>query len=110
MTPESLIKTIDAIGKERLQDKRVLVRIDAEDETRLDDAIPTLTLLADSGARTVIAAHWPDRSLFEKLSDRLGRPVETLDEWQGEAGLRAVARVRAGQIAAIRDLALEPGE
>jgi phosphoglycerate kinase len=44
------------------------------------------------------------------LGELLGRPVSKLDEWQGEAGLRAVSRLGEGEIMMIENLAFEAGE
>ena len=110
MTASSLITRIDSIPKEQLRGQAVLVRIDAENEAKLQDALPTLFVLLQSGARIVIATHSPVHNALAKLTDALGRPIRKLHEWRGEAGLRAVAQMLDGDIVMIKDLALEPGE
>jgi nucleotide-binding universal stress UspA family protein len=110
MTPHSLIVSIDAIPKEQLRRLRVLVRIDPRDEVKLNDGVPTLVFLSQSGARIVVATHSPVEDLFTLLSRLVGRPVSILDEWKGDAGLRTIAHLLDGEITMIKDLALEPGE
>ena len=109
MTPHSRIVSIDAIRKEQLRGQRILVRIDAGNEAKLRDALPTLAFLSQSGARIIIATHSLTDRIFATLISLLG-PVGTLDKWKGQAGLRAVADLRDGEIIIMKDLALEPGE
>jgi phosphoglycerate kinase len=89
------VASIDRIPREELRGKRVLVRIEAEDDTQLRDSLPTLTLLSNSGARAIIVTHCGSPRVAPRLdyvaarlSQLLGRPVHKLDEWGGEAGLR----------------------
>jgi phosphoglycerate kinase len=110
MTPQSLIVSIDAIPQEQLRRQRVLVRIDAQDEVKLSDALSTLVFLSQSGARVVVATHSPVDDLLIVLTRLLGRPVAILDKWKGETGLRAIAHLLEGEITMMKDLALEPGE
>jgi phosphoglycerate kinase len=110
MTPSSLITRIDSIPKDQLRGQAVLVRIDAQNEAKLRDALPTLFVLLNSGARIVIATHSPVHNASAKLADVLGRPIRKLHDWKDEAGLRAVAQMFDGEIVMIKDLALEPGE
>src|SRR5690349_17674601 len=110
MPPQSLIVSIDAIPQEQLRRQRVLVRLDAQGEVKLSDALSPLVFLSQSGARVVVATHSRVDDLFAMLTRLLGRPVATLDRWKGETGLRAIAHLLEGEITMIKDLALEPGE
>ena len=85
-------KTIDS---ERVQGKRVLVRVDLNvpmkngtvtDATRIERAAPTLKELADKGAKVIVLSHFgrPDgkrvpemslKPLVEPLAGALGKPV-----------------------------------
>src|SRR5690348_18205090 len=87
-------KTIDAV---KVEGKRVLVRVDLNvpmkngkvtDATRIERAAPTLSELAQKGARVVVLSHFgrPDgkrvpemslRPLVEPLSRALGKPVRS---------------------------------
>ena len=111
------VASIDRVQPKELADEAVLVRIDADNEARLRDALPTLALVSDIGARVVVATHcgvWPEAprvdAIAARLSELLGRPVDKLDEWKGEAGLRAVSHLGRGQIVMIENLGLEAGE
>lgn len=95
----------------------MLMRIDAEDDVKLCDSLPTLALLSDSGARVVIATHCgsqPDALRLKEVTGRLeqllGRAIGRLSDWKTETGLSAVAHLAEGEVVMIEDLALEPGE
>src|SRR5687768_7810196 len=109
--------TIDAMAPEDLAARIVLVRIDGNDEFGLRDTLPTLSYVSEAKARVIIATHCgaphhaPDvDGLVAKLSDMLGRPIGRLDDWRGEAGLRAVSHMAAGDILMMENLAFEPGD
>ncbi len=108
---------IDTIPPKELGAQAILVRIDAEDEMKLRDSLPTLALLSEARGRVVVATHYgtgPNAPRLDaiavQLGELLGRPVSKLDEWQGEAGLRAVSRLGEGEIMMIENLAFEAGE
>lgn len=108
---------IDTIPPQELQGHPVLVRVDAEDESKLRDSLPTLARVAESGARLVVATHYglppdPPRAdaVAARLSELLGRPVSKLDQWKGEAGLRAVSYLADGDVMMIENLTYEAGE
>jgi phosphoglycerate kinase len=110
------VASIDTIPKHELESQSVLVRIDAEDDTSLRDSLSTLALTGEAGARVVLATHCGPAKvprvdvIAARLGELLGRPVGKLDNWQGEAGLSAVAHLAAGEIVMIENLAFEPGE
>lgn len=110
------VASIEAIPPSELRGQRVLVRIDAENDTNLLDALPTLSYLCESGARLVIATHGgrpdaPDLDDIQfQLSEQLGRAVSPLIDWRGETGLRVITHMSEGQIIMLGDLALETGE
>ena len=111
------VASIDTIPPEELKGQPVLIRIDVADEMKLRDSLPTLAFLAEASARVVVATHYgsgPDAPRLDaigvRLGELLGRPVSKLDEWKGEAGLRAVSRLNEGEIMMLENLAFEPGE
>jgi phosphoglycerate kinase len=111
------VASIDTIPHQELEGQSVLVRIDAEDDTNLRRSLSTLALAAEAGARIVVATHYglPAEAprvdaIAARLGELLGRSVGKLDEWQGEAGLRAVSHLDAGDIVMVENLAFEPGE
>ena len=111
------LATIDTVPPHDLAGRAVLIRIDSEDEIRLRDSLPALALAAEAGARVIVATHrgLPPAAprvdaLAAELAEQLGRPVGKLDQWHGEAGLRAVSHLSEGEIVMLENLAFEPGE
>ena len=113
------IRDIDVAGK------RVLVRVDfnvplnAErqitDDTRIKAALPTLTYLLDSGAALILMSHLgrPDGQGVEKLrlapvaqrlSELLGRPVQTADDCVGPGVEAQVRALQPGQVLLLENL------
>ena len=111
------IASIDRIPPKELAGHAVLVRIDAEDDIKLRDSLPTVALASEAGARAIVATHYglpPNApradALGARLSEQLGRPVGKLDDWKDEAGLAAVSHLAEGEIVLIENLAFEDGE
>ena len=114
-------KTIDS---ERVQGKRVLVRVDLNvpmkngtvtDATRIARAAPTLKELADKGARVIVLSHFgrPDgkrvpemslKPLVEPLAKALGRPVAFADDCIGPEAESAVKALKAGDVLLLENL------
>ena len=110
------IRDLDVSGK------RVLVRVDynvpmeekngamvINDITRIRETLPTLQLLIQKGARTVLAAHLgrPDgkrepslslKPVAEKLAELLGKPVGFVEDCVGPAAEAAVAALTDGSV------------
>jgi phosphoglycerate kinase len=121
-------KTLDDMGD--IRGKRVLVREDLNvptqdakvtDDTRLRAAVPTIAELSDRGAIVLILAHFgrpkgkrdPQMSLAlvtKPLSDLLGRPVQFIDDCEGEIAEAAVANLKAGDIAVLENTRFHAGE
>jgi phosphoglycerate kinase len=111
------VASIDGMSPAELAGQAVLVRIDAQDEVRMRESLPTLALVSEAGARVIVATHYglpPDAprvdALAARLIELLGRPVGKLDDWKGEAGLAAVSHLAEGKIMMIENLAFESGE
>ncbi len=79
------------------------------DQTRIQETLPTLRLLIEKGAKIILAAHLgrpkgqrdPSMSLrpvAAKLSELLGKPVAFVDDCIGAAVEAAVAGLNAGDI------------
>jgi phosphoglycerate kinase len=114
-------KTIDS---ERVQGKRVLVRVDLNvpmkdgkvtDATRIERAAPTLKELADKGAKVIVLSHFgrPDgkrvpemslKPLVEPLSKALGKPVAFADDCVGPEAEAAVKALKAGDVLLLENL------
>jgi phosphoglycerate kinase len=121
-------KTLDDMGD--ISGKRVLVREDLNvptqeakvtDDTRLRAAVPTIAELSDRGAIVLILAHFgrpkgqrnPEMSLAlvtKPLSDLLGRPVQFIDDCEGEVAEAAVADLKPGDIAVLENTRFHAGE
>ena len=66
------VASIDRVQPKELAGEAVLVRIDADNEARLRDALPTLALVSDIGARVVVATHcgvWPEAPRANEIAD-----------------------------------------
>ena len=114
-------KTIDS---ERVQGKRVLVRVDLNvpmkngkvtDATRIERAAPTLKELADKGAKVIVLSHFgrPDgkrvpemslKPLIEPLSKALGKPVAFADDCVGPQAEAAVKALQPGDVLLLENL------
>ncbi|MBS0523038.1 MAG: phosphoglycerate kinase [Proteobacteria bacterium] len=114
-------KTIDS---ERVQGKRVLVRVDLNvpmkngkvtDATRIERAAPTLEELSDKGAKVIVLSHFgrPDgkrvpemslRPLVEPLSKALGKPVAFADDCVGPQAQAAVKALKPGDVLLLENL------
>ena len=111
------LENIETFHAKQLAGQAVLVRVDAEDDVKLNDAVPTLAFACEAGARVVVATHCglaPTApradAIAARLSDLLGRSVGKLDDWKGEGGQRAVNHLADGAILMLENLAFEAGE
>jgi len=112
-----------------VKDKRVLLRVDlnvplkdgeVSDPTRLERVAPTITELADRGARVVLLSHLgrpkgvdPQQSLrpvAAALSRTLDRPVAFVTDCIATVAETAVANLRPGDILCLENTRFHPGE
>jgi phosphoglycerate kinase len=121
-------RTLDQIA---VAGKRVLLRVDLNvpmqhgeisDTTRIDRLMPTITRLADQGAKVVLLSHFgrpngkrvPEaslRQLVAPLEKALGgRPVAFAEDCVGPAAAAVVDALPAGGIALLENLRFHPGE
>jgi phosphoglycerate kinase len=121
-------RTLDQIA---VAGKRVLLRVDLNvpmqhgeisDTTRIDRLVPTITRLADQGAKVVLLSHFgrpngkrvPEaslRQLVAPLEKALGgRPVAFAEDCVGPAAAAVVDALPAGGIALLENLRFHPGE
>ena len=91
------------------------------DAQRIEASLPTLTLLCESGARTVVLSHMgrpngrpnPEFSLApvaEYLGDRLGTPVVFAGDAIGQGGENAVLALHDRGIVVLENTRFHPGE
>ncbi|HEX5089678.1 MAG TPA: phosphoglycerate kinase [Nocardioides sp.] len=110
--------------------KRVLVRSDLNvplDGTRITDdgriraSVPTISALADAGARVVVTAHlgrpkgepedrYSLRPVAERLGELLGREVAFATDTVGESARETVAGLEDGQVAVLENVRFNAGE
>ncbi len=121
-------KTLDDIGD--VKGKRVLVRVDLNvpvadgkvtDATRIERVAPTITELADKGAKVILLAHFgrpkdgptPEFSL-EPIAGAtagvIGRPVGFAADCVGDKAAAAVAAMRDGDILLLENTRFHKGE
>ncbi|MCL2666716.1 MAG: phosphoglycerate kinase [Micrococcales bacterium] len=122
------MKTIDDLGD--LRGKRVLVRSDFNvpldgttitDDGRIRAALPTLTRLADAGAKVVVTAHLgrpkgepdPKYSLAPaaaRLGELLGKPVALAADLVGPSAKQVVADLADGDVAMLENVRFDARE
>jgi phosphoglycerate kinase len=124
MTKFNTLDGFDVAGK------RVLVRGDLNvpmkegrvtNTTRIDRTAPTLTELADKGARVIVVSHLGRpkgqvvesmslRPVAEALSKVCGRPIAFASDCIGEAAAKVVEAMKDGDIAVLENLRFHPEE
>jgi phosphoglycerate kinase len=112
--------------------KRVLVRVDFNvpldeqtgaimDDSRIRAALPTINYLIERGARVILCSHLgrPEGRVVEglrmkgvgqRLSQLLGRPVETVRDCIGPEVEKAVAGLKDGDVLLLENLRFHPEE
>lgn len=113
-----------------LKGKRVLVRSDLNvpldgttitDDGRIRASVPTISELADAGARVVVTAHLgrPDGSpdpryslapVAARLSELLGRPVAFATDTVGASASETVDALQDGEVAVLENVRFNDGE
>ncbi|HEX5566153.1 MAG TPA: phosphoglycerate kinase [Streptomyces sp.] len=121
------MKTIDDL---EVAGRRVLVRADLNvpleggtitDDGRIRAALPTITKLAESGARVIVVSHLgrpkgapdPEFSLApvaRRLGELLGTDVAFATDTVGESAEATVAALAGGRVAVLENLRFNPGE
>jgi phosphoglycerate kinase len=110
--------------------KRVLLRADlnvpvqdgvVSDTTRLERLAPTITELADKGARVIVCSHFDRpkgkvvpamslRPIALALGEVLGRPVMFAEDCIGPDAARAIDAMHGGDILVLENTRFHPGE
>ena len=113
-----------------LKGKTALVRVDfnvpmedgkVSDDTRLKAALPTIGLLSEAGAKTVLLAHFdrpkgkrvPEMSLKPVLDDLaalVGKPVAWADDCIGEAAQSTIRAMKPGEVVLLENVRFHAGE
>jgi phosphoglycerate kinase len=119
-------RTLDNV---KVAGKRVLLRVDLNvpvengqiaDATRIDRILPTITEIADKGAKVVLLSHFgrpkgPDeenslRKIGTALSAHLGRPVNFVADCIGEKAAAAISPMADGSIVLLENTRFHRGE
>lgn len=118
------IRDVDVDGKS------VLVRVDfnvptrngvISDDSRIKAVLPTLNLLKDSGAKTVVCSHFgrPKGQVVEtlrlspvqaRLAELLGVEVRDAAGPNGNEPAQVISQLSSGEFALLENLRFEPGE
>ena len=124
----SSFKTLDMIGD--VTGKRVLLRVDLNvpmadgkvtDLTRIERVAPTMTELADKGAKVILLAHFgrpkdgPDASMSLKpvaaaVAEVIGHKVGFAEDCIGEKAAAAIAAMKNGDILCLENTRFHKGE
>src|SRR5579885_741517 len=124
--PGHEFRTLDGI---EVKGKRVLVRVDLNvpvengvvtDATRIERAAPTITELADKGAKVILLSHFgrpkgrdPKQSLkpvAAEVAHVIKRPVNFADDCVGAPAEQAIAAMKGGDILCLENTRFHPGE
>jgi len=130
--PKLALQDLDsAKGGIEVRGRRVLVRVDFNvpldaagnitDDSRIRAALPTLEHLLERGARVVLCSHLGRpkgkadpllslRSVAQKLSDLLLRPVAFVDDCVGEKVEKTVSILQNGDCLLLENLRFHPEE
>ena len=109
--------------------QRVLVRADLNvpsengvvtDPTRIERMAPSITELADKGAKVILISHFGRpkgrnakdslKPVAAELAHTLKRPVKFVDDCVGEVAERAVAEMKPGDFLCLENTRFHPGE
>ena len=122
--PKASVRDVDAA------DKRVLVRVDfnvpledgrVADDTRIRAALPTIELLRERSAATILVSHLgrpkgnfdPElsmRPVGERLAEVLGAPVQQAPAVVGGEVEEMAQGLRPGEVLLLENVRFEPGE
>jgi len=122
----SAFRTLDQV---EVKGKRVLVRADLNvpvengvvtDATRIDRVAPSITELADKGAKLILLSHFGRpkgrdaknslKPVVAELAHVIKRPVKFAEDCIGETAEQAVAELRPGNILCLENTRFYPGE
>lgn len=109
--------------------KRVLMRVDlnvpyengvVSDATRIERAAPSITELADKGAKVILLSHFGRpkgrdaanslKPVAAEVAHTIKRPIKFIDDCVGEKAEQAVAAMRNGDILCLENTRFYPGE
>jgi phosphoglycerate kinase len=123
------MNTFRTLDHADVKGKRVLMRVDlnvpvengvVSDATRIERAAPSITELADKGAKVILLSHFGRpkgrnakdslKPVAAELAHTLKRPIKFVDDCIGEHAERAVAAMHHGDILCLENTRFHPGE
>ncbi len=124
-------KSVRDLAEGLIRGKRALVRVDFNvpldgecritDDSRIRAAVPTLQLLLDRGARTVILSHlgrpkgkpelkYSLQPVAGRLEELLGRPVVFVESTDSDEALKATHTLKPGEVLLLENTRFLGGE
>jgi phosphoglycerate kinase len=122
----NLFRTLDHAD---VKGKRVLMRVDlnvpyengvVSDATRIERAAPSITELADKGAKVILLSHFGRpkgrdasqslKPVAAEVAHTIKRPIKFVDDCVGEKAEQAVAAMKPGDIVCLENTRFYPGE
>src|SRR3954447_25974615 len=122
----SNFQTLDHVD---VKGKRLLIRVDLNvpvengvvtDATRIERVAPSLTELADKGAKVILLSHFGRpkgrdaknslKPVAAEVAHIVKRPVKFVDDCIGEAAEKAVAAMKPGDIVCLENTRFHAGE
>jgi phosphoglycerate kinase len=122
----NLFRTLDHAD---VKGKRVLMRVDlnvpyengvVSDATRIERAAPSITELADKGAKVILLSHFGRpkgrdasqslKPVAAEVAHTIKRPIKFVDDCIGEKAEQAVAAMKPGDIVCLENTRFYPGE
>ena len=119
-------RTLDHVD---VKGKRVLVRVDlnvpvengvVSDATRIERTAPSITELADKGAKVILLSHFGRpkgrdasqslKPVAAEVAHIIKRPIKFVDDCIGEKAEQAVAAMKPGDILCLENTRFYPGE
>lgn len=122
--------TLEDLDLARLRGAVVLVRVDfnvpmkdgkVTDDTRIEEALPTVRELSAAGARILLCSHcgrpkgernlkYTLRPVADRLAELLGKPVRFAEDAIGEPAKAVAAQLDDGEVALLENLRFHAGE
>src|SRR5882672_2720931 len=126
----SMLDGIKTIRDLKLEGQRVFIRVDfnvplsgtkVTDDTRIREALPTIKLALEAGARVILASHLgrpkPGKTeglslepAGQRLSELAGVEVHLPEDCVGDAAKKVVQDLRPGQVCLLENLRFHPEE
>ncbi len=123
------MNTFRTLDHADVKGKRVLMRVDlnvpvengvVSDATRIERTVPSITELADKGAKVILLSHFGRpkgrdakdslKPVAAELAHTIKRPIKFVDDCIGEKAERAVAAMHNGDILCLENTRFYPGE